>query len=291
MRIIKSFTSLHIVILFSIIAVASICFAQENQKIDVAALLAQTDYKYVKVKEDLWRVPDLPNDGLNFKKLDFFFQPNPSKQSLRISVFLGTLTMPEDTPEFKDRLANLNKQYKPTEFVITKASLFLERDVPAQNLDKKMFVEAIEKLAGEANRTYPDLARFIEPRKESLGPGIGGGIGAGDGDGSRFSVYNTPQSSPSSTATTVDSKPKLLYKARAEYTLEARDNKIQGEVVLRALIGDDGLVKQVRVIRGLPDGLTEKAIEAARKSKFQPAMKDGKPIAYPVLLTYTFALY
>ena len=149
--------------------------------------------------------------------------------------------------------------------------------------------QAIEKLAGRTNKTYPDVARFIEVRKESLG--MGGGVGAGSGTGNfdpNNSVYHPPESSQSNTASTVDSKPVILNHVRPEFTAEALNNQTQGEVTLRVLIGEDGTVKTVTIIRGLPDGLNEKAIEAARKTKFKPAMKDGKPVAYSILLSVSF---
>jgi len=44
---------------------------------------------------------------------------------------------------------------------------------------------------------------------------------------------------------------------------------------LRVLVGADGNLQQLSVVRGLPDGLTQQAIAAAREAKFKPAMKDG----------------
>lgn len=86
----------------------------------------------------------------------------------------------------------------------------------------------------------------------------------------------------------VDSKPKPLNSPMPSYTDEARDRGVQGVVSLRVLIGADGLVKMVKLIRGLPYGLDEQAIKAAYKLKFKPAMKDGQPAAYwmPVLVEF-----
>ncbi|HXG66383.1 MAG TPA: energy transducer TonB [Blastocatellia bacterium] len=162
-------------------------------------------------------------------------------------------------------------------------------DLPAKDLDKERLVQAITKLADEANLTYPDVARFIEARKESLGAGKGMGIGPGYEPDK--SVSNTPQSSQSNIARTVDSKPEMLNRVRPEYTEEARNNKVSGDVLVRVLIGEDGTVKTANVIRGLPGGLNEKAVEAARKTKFKPAMKDGKPVAYSMVLRITFDIY
>jgi len=99
-----------------------------------------------------------------------------------------------------------------------------------------------------------------------------------------------PKDTDTSAASTVDEKPMRLRGPTPRYTEAARANKIQGSVTLRVLVGADGDVKQVRVVRGLPDGLTEQAIEAARQAKFKPAVKDGKPIPYWVLIQMEFNL-
>jgi hypothetical protein len=58
------------------------------------------------------------------------------------------------------------------------------------------------------------------------------------------------------------------------------------------LVGDDGLVKRTLVVApGLPFGLNEKAIEAARRMKFKPAILDGKPVAYWIPVEVEFKLY
>jgi TonB family protein len=81
----------------------------------------------------------------------------------------------------------------------------------------------------------------------------------------------------------------LLYKVRPNYTEEARKNKIQGIVVARILIGADGTVKKVQIVRGLPDGLNEEAIRAAYQMRFKPATKAGRPVAFwmPVEIVFT----
>jgi TonB family protein len=111
--------------------------------------------------------------------------------------------------------------------------------------------------------------------------GTGGGMGPG---------VDPPDKKRSESASTVDSRPILLTNVRPGYTEIARNNKIQGVVLLRVLVGEDGLVKRATIIRGLPDGLSELAIAAAYKSKFKPAMKDGKPVAYSVALQIEFNL-
>lgn len=74
------------------------------------------------------------------------------------------------------------------------------------------------------------------------------------------------------------------------YTVEARSHEVEGAVVMRVLVGEDGLVKQARVVSGLPFGLDEEAIKAACKLKFKPAMRDGQPIKFWVPVSVEFHL-
>lgn len=74
------------------------------------------------------------------------------------------------------------------------------------------------------------------------------------------------------------------------YTEVARQEGLQGIVILQALISEQGVVEDVEVIRGLPLGLTETAIEALRQWTFEPATLDGKPVAVFYNLTFNFRL-
>jgi len=112
------------------------------------------------------------------------------------------------------------------------------------------------------------------------------GVGVGRGEGPRFGVGTA--SGSASTETRVDTKPVPLNRPTPRYTESARAHGIQGSVVVRVLVGEDGNVKSVRVIRGLPDGLTEAAVTAARETKFKPAMKDGEPVPFWVGLEISF---
>jgi TonB family protein len=104
------------------------------------------------------------------------------------------------------------------------------------------------------------------------------GVGAGSGDGPRFGSGTAPASTHVATASQVDTKPLRVSSPEPRYTDTARAKHIQGSVVLSVLVGEDGSVKNVRVVRGLPEGLTEEAMNVARQTKFKPAMKDGKPV-------------
>ena len=83
----------------------------------------------------------------------------------------------------------------------------------------------------------------------------------------------------------------ITHKPEPGFTEEARRNNVTGLVRLRAVLSASGEVANVTVIKGLPDGLTEKAIEAARQIKFRPAQKDGHTVSQYIVLEYNFNIY
>ena len=73
--------------------------------------------------------------------------------------------------------------------------------------------------------------------------------------------------------------------------LANRMNPVELLVYRSNILGADGRITNIRSIRGLPDGLTEKAIEAAQKIRFQPATKNGQPVSVRGKLEFSFNLY
>lgn len=123
-----------------------------------------------------------------------------------------------------------------------------------------------------------------------VGGGEGGGAGAGRGGnvgGGDMGLGGGRTVEPMSASL----RPTIIYKEKAKYTEEARQNKIQGTVVLNVVFTADGRITNIRVVRGLPDGLTEKAIEAAQRIRFNPAVRSGQPVSVRGNLEFTFNLY
>ena len=87
------------------------------------------------------------------------------------------------------------------------------------------------------------------------------------------------------------SPPKAIYSPDPEYSETARQAKLQGTCVLWLVVGPDGKPRDIRVLRTLGLGLDEKAIEAVKHWRFEPAMKDGKPVAVQINLEVNFHLY
>jgi len=90
---------------------------------------------------------------------------------------------------------------------------------------------------------------------------------------------------------TASLKPTILYKEKAKYTEMARQQLIRGTVVLNVIFFADGQIGSVRVVRGLPYGLTAQTIIAAEKIRFQPALKEGQPVSVRGNLEFSFSLY
>ncbi|HET7209927.1 MAG TPA: energy transducer TonB [Terriglobales bacterium] len=107
-----------------------------------------------------------------------------------------------------------------------------------------------------------------------VGPGYGGGIGGG--------VYRVGGGV---------SAPRTIYAPDPEYSEEARKAKYQGTVVLWMIVGPDGRPRDVRVARSVGMGLDEKAIEAVRTWKFEPARKNGQAVAVQINVEVDFRLY
>jgi protein TonB len=83
-------------------------------------------------------------------------------------------------------------------------------------------------------------------------------------------------------------KPEILHRVSPAYPETARRARVQGAVILEAIIDERGNVTSVRVIHGLPMGLEQSAIQAVSQWKFQPATLEGRPVAVYFNLTVQF---
>jgi TonB family protein len=115
-----------------------------------------------------------------------------------------------------------------------------------------------------------------------VGVGTGPGVGEGRGGGVGGGVFRVGGGV---------SAPRVTYQPDPEYSEEARKAKYQGTCVLWLVVGPDGKPRDIRVARSLGLGLDEKAIEAVKTWKFEPAMKDGKPVAVQINVEVSFRLY
>ena len=79
-----------------------------------------------------------------------------------------------------------------------------------------------------------------------------------------------------------------VHDVKPEYTELAREARLQGVVILQTAIDQEGNVVDVDVLKELPMGLTEAAVDAVKQWKFEPATMDGEPIpvSYNVTVNY-----
>jgi TonB family protein len=115
-----------------------------------------------------------------------------------------------------------------------------------------------------------------------VGVGHGPGVGAGSGGGIGGGVYKVGGGI---------SAPQAISSPDPEYTDEARQAKKQGTCVLSLIVDEQGHPRDLHVVRSLGFGLDAKALEAVRQWRFEPALKDGKPVNVQISVEVEFRLY
>jgi len=115
-----------------------------------------------------------------------------------------------------------------------------------------------------------------------VGVGHGAGVGAGSGGGIGGGVYKVGGGI---------SAPQAISAPDPDYTEEARRAKKQGTCVLWLIVDAAGHPRDIKVVRGLGLGLDAKALEAVKQWRFQPALKDGKPVDVQISVEVEFHLY
>jgi TonB family protein len=82
----------------------------------------------------------------------------------------------------------------------------------------------------------------------------------------------------------------ITSKPSPVYTQEARQLKLEGEVLLEVLFGANGQLRVNRVVRGLGHGLDEAAVTAANHIRFKPAQRIGSPVDSTAIVHVVFQL-
>jgi periplasmic protein TonB len=73
-----------------------------------------------------------------------------------------------------------------------------------------------------------------------------------------------------------NTSPQVIHKADPEYTSEALEAKLVGTVILSVVVDTEGNATEIKVIKGLGNGLDEKAVECLQKWHFKPATRNGE---------------
>src|SRR5690242_13834764 len=223
-----------------------------------------------------------------------------------------TLIAPDETPTLqpaktqvgggggggdRDKLQALKG--KPPKFAmeqITPPTVVVRNEHPKLTAEPTVIVPPQIKLASAAPNLGDPMSNI--PAPPSNGTGFGGGIGSGSGGG--VGSGEGPGVGPGKGGGIGGgvfkvgggvSAPRIISDPEPEYSEEARKAKYQGVCVLWLVVGPDGRPRDIRVARSLGLGLDEKAIEAVKNWKFEPALKDGKPVAVQINVEVNFHLY
>ena len=135
-----------------------------------------------------------------------------------------------------------------------------------------------------------NLERFLQ-----LKPDVGGANELRD-QVTSLRVYAEPAIKPESEWTVflpgeVTQKAHILRRPEPRYPEEAREERVRGKVKLLAVFAADGAVKHILILESPSHWLTEASIKAARNISFEPAIKDGHPVATAHWIEYQFETY
>lgn len=174
--------------------------------------------------------------------------------------------------------------------------------VVVRNPNPKLAVEPTIIVPPQVQLASNNMPNFGDPMAHmvlpSNGTGSGGGIGSGSGGG--VGSGRGPGFGPGEGGGTGGgvfhvgggvSPPRTIYAPEPEFSEEARKAKYQGVCTLGLIVGTDGRPSNIRVLSSLGMGLDEKAIEAVKTWRFEPAMKDGHPVRVEIAVEVDFHLY
>lgn len=180
---------------------------------------------------------------------------------------------------------------------IEPAAAPVEPRPPVLNAESLPIVVAPIVAAPADSRTRIGILMETAAETDSHGPGRGGGagsgtgtgLGEGDGPGIGPGTGGGTGGGPYRPGSGIEA-PRLLREVKADYTEEARQRRVTGDVVLEIIVRRDGSVGEVKVLEGLPGGLNDRAVRAVRQWQFAPARRQGTPVDVVVEVAVEFTL-
>jgi TonB family protein len=133
-----------------------------------------------------------------------------------------------------------------------------------------------------------DFGNGIATGGKGDGRSNGAGVATG-GFGAEQVVHGGPKIAQADSGPATTSV-EITYKPQPVYTDDARNLKLEGEVLLEVSFGANGMLHVNRVVRGLGHGLDEAAAAAANKMRFKPAMRMGQPVDSTAIVHVLFQL-
>jgi protein TonB len=156
-----------------------------------------------------------------------------------------------------------------------------ERLPRAETAPSEPFIDvALGTVTPVADTGAEDPLPFAGDGNASAGPGSLPVDGSGAG--------STPAEPP--IAVYWEEGPEVLREVKPVYSHLAQDARVEGMVIVRALVGVDGRVERAEIVKSIPL-LDASAIEAAMKWRFQPARVSGRPVRVWVAIPMRFRLH
>jgi periplasmic protein TonB len=171
----------------------------------------------------------------------------------------------------------------------------------ASRIDRpKLAIEPSEQARIPDNSSLPNVGvsqsaqiRLVSQGSGSgsgFGQGLGGGIGMGHGSGAGPGSGGGYGGGLMSVGGGV-AAPRVIHSVEPEFTQDARQANLQGSVLIQLIVDSQGNPQDIRVTRHLGLGLDEKAIEAVRQYRFNPAMYEGHPVSVQIVIEVAFHLH
>ena len=249
------------------------------------------------------RLPPPPKVRLNPPRIEQpkLVEPKPVEMQARLKVPPMPRAMPQIALPRQPRLALAAAMPAPERFVrpstrpVHLGDMFGVR--PNPNAVRPATVAAIGNPYGGMDG--PAVSPHGVVRSTGIGDGTRFGSGGGSGGysgGGKVASVGMPGMMPAAGMPPTYSEPvqstsvEILSKPPVEYTSEARQLRIQGDVVLSVTFLSNGQVAVHGVLRGLGHGLDQEAVREAQRIQFRPATRNGRPIDLTTWIVITFQL-
>lgn len=245
----------------------------------------------VVTRPDLSRTPVIPDSLVARPELVWLAEPGPGgggggggnrtpEPPARLQTRgLEVLSVPVATPP---PLTPLNQQIEPRP---DPPEIALNVAVKPMDAGQIAVVGAVDgsSLAPPGSRGSGSDGGAGSGKNGGSGPDDGTGLGRGSLRGAGGDVYQLGNGI---------TPPQVIHSVRPAYTAEAMQRRIQGEVMVSAIVRPDGTVTDIRVTRSLDGvfGLDEEAIKAARQWRFKPATRFGQPVAVYITIGVGFSM-
>ncbi len=193
------------------------------------------------------------------------------------------------------RLGDLKVQYQVVEPLALDRARDLPSPVPLSRLGIQVTLLGYNPTLATYRVVFTDGGRRLADTSVSVPRGQRAVVGGLDGEEAPYLFLVIEPAAASAGPLRVDeaagiTPPRAIEKVAPKYPAEARKEKVEGVVILQAVISDRGVVEEVKVLKSAHPALDQAAMEAVQAWRWEPAFLDGKPVSVYYNLTINFRL-